>query len=173
VDTTAPVVTIAGVVPDAAVGDSGVLRPTWSASDDSGIESVTATLDGEPVAASATVELWRLPLGAHTLVVTATDKAGVTGKQSVGFSTVTAFKDVAALVQQFHRAGKVTTAGAVILQAQLLEARLHASAGRTRLAVAALTRFGETAGNRRYVPDPARSAALRRDATALIEQVQH
>ena len=173
VDTTAPVVTIAGVAPDAVLGDSGVLRPTWSASDDSGIESVTATLDGEPVPASATVELWRLPLGAHTLVVTATDKAGVTAKQSVGFSTVTSFKDVAALVQQFHRAGKVTTAGAVILQAQLLEARLHASAGRTRLAVAALTRFGETAGKRKYVPDATRSAALRRDAAALIEQVQH
>lgn len=172
VDTTPPVVTVGGVTAGAALGDSGVLKPTWSASDASGIESVTATLADAPLKVGAKVELWKLPLGAHTLVVTATDKAGVTAKQSVSFTTVTSFKDVTALVQQFHRDGKVTTAGAVILQAQLLEAKLHAAAGRNRQAVAALTRFSESAGRKVIVKDSTVAAALQRDAAALIVQIQ-
>ncbi len=94
VDTTAPAVTVGGLTADAALGDSGTLKPTWSATDASGIESLTATLDGAPVAAGSTVELWKLPLGSHTLAVKATDKAGVSTTKSVAFSTVTSFQDV-------------------------------------------------------------------------------
>ena len=172
VDTTAPVVTVAGLTEGAALGDSGVLRPTWSATDDSGIESLVATLDGETVATGSMVELWRLPLGAHSLVVTATDRAGVTGTRSVRFSTVTSFRDVTLLVEQFRQGKKVTTVGAVLLQAQLLEARVHDAHGRTAKAVAALNRFKATAGLKNVVKDPKVTAALQRDAAALIVQVQ-
>jgi alkylated DNA nucleotide flippase Atl1 len=160
------------VTADAAPGDSGTLKPTWSATDASGVESVTATLDGVALKTGSTVELWRLPLGAHTLVVTATDKAGVSATKSLAFSTVTSFRDVAALVGQFRQGKQVTAVGAVLLQAQLLEARVHGSRGRTVKAVAALNRFRTTAGLKNVVKDATVSAALKRDAAALIVQVQ-
>jgi glucose/arabinose dehydrogenase len=172
VDTTAPAVTIAGVTADAALGDSGVLKPTWSATDASGIESVTATLDGSALKAATTVELWRLPLGAHTLAVTATDKAGLKTTQTVGFRTVTSFRDVSTLIEKFRKDKQVTTVGSVLLQAQLLEAKLLDAQGRTKSAVAALNRFRASAGLKAVVKDSTVAAALKRDAADLIVQVQ-
>ena len=54
IDKTAPVVTVGGVAEGASLGDSGVLLPTWSATDaTSGVGTVTATLDGAPLATGA------------------------------------------------------------------------------------------------------------------------
>ncbi len=56
-----------------------------------GVEEVSATLDGTPVADHQLVKLWTLPLGSHTLTVTAVDFAGNTATKSVTFKTVSAF----------------------------------------------------------------------------------
>jgi glucose/arabinose dehydrogenase len=173
IDRTAPEVVVGGVVEGASLGDSGVLRPTWSATDaTSGVGTVTATLDGAALASGAGVELWRLPLGAHTLSVTATDVSGLATTRTVTFATVASFTDLSRLVTQFHQSGKVTTAGALVLQVTLQQAKAHAAAGRTRQAVAALETFSTLAGSRLLVRDATVRAVLRRDAADLVTQVK-
>jgi pimeloyl-ACP methyl ester carboxylesterase len=59
---------------------------TWTANDAlAGIASTSATLDGAVVANNQVLDLFILPAGAHTLVVTATDAAGNTASTSVTF----------------------------------------------------------------------------------------
>jgi hypothetical protein len=53
-----------------------------------GVKEVSATLDGAPFANHQLVKLWTLPLGSHTLTVTAVDFAGNTATKSVTFKIV-------------------------------------------------------------------------------------
>jgi glucose/arabinose dehydrogenase len=173
IDNTAPAVTVGGVVSGSTLGDSVTLSPTWSATDAaSGVDTVSATLDGAPLADGAQVQLWRLPLGAHSLVVTARDRSGLSNTGTVTFTTTTSFDDVEALIGQFRASRAVTSVGAVLLRSQLALAEWHANAGRTNQAVAALNAFTATTRIKLLVPDSAAAAALRRDAAALVTQVR-
>ena len=170
-DKTAPTVAVSGVAEGASVGNSGDL--TWTATDaTSGIDTVTATVDGAAVAADKPLALWRLPLGSHTLVVKATDKAGLVTTTTRTFTTTTSVLTLTALTEQLAREGLVTPAGERELEKRLQQAEKHIAGGRTGAAISQLEGFIEATKSTSYVRDAAAAAALARDANAVIASLR-
>src|SRR5262249_26393012 len=63
---------------------------SWTATDAlAGITSTSATLDGATMANNQVLDLFTLPPGAHTLIVTAIDAAGHIARTSVTFTNNT------------------------------------------------------------------------------------
>jgi len=79
VDTTSPVITLACVADGATYG--GPITPAFTVTDAS-LTSVSATLDGAAFVPCSTISAE----GAHTLTVTATDRAGNTATKTVTFT---------------------------------------------------------------------------------------
>ncbi|HCF58036.1 MAG TPA: hypothetical protein DFS52_08595, partial [Myxococcales bacterium] len=79
IDTTAPAISISGVS-DGQLGSQPV-TPTFSATD-ANLDSTAATLDGVSFASGTTVS----SEGEHTLVVTATDRAGNSASKTLHFT---------------------------------------------------------------------------------------
>ena len=103
IDKSAPTVAFVGATAGSDVGNAGDV--SWTAADAiSGIQSVTATLDGTAVAGDQPVALWRLALGEHTLVVTAEDNAGRTTTSTLTFTTTTS---LAELTEAHHAARRL------------------------------------------------------------------
>jgi hypothetical protein len=170
-DKTAPTVSVSGAAEGASVGNSGDL--TWTATDaTSGIDTVTATVDGAPVAADKPLALWKLPLGSHTLVVKATDKAGLATTTTRTFTTTTSIGTLTALTERLAREGLVTPAGERELERRLQQAEKHIAGGRTSAAVSQLEGFIAAAKSSTNVRDSAASAALQRDANAVIASLR-
>jgi glucose/arabinose dehydrogenase/soluble cytochrome b562 len=169
IDRTAPVLTVKGVTDGQSLGDSGVLTPSWTATDaTSGVGTVTATLDGAPIESGAELRLWTLPLGEHKLVVTATDAAGHPSGSTTTFTTTTSLQDLTALVDRFAKSREVTREGARELNRELDKARRHAQRGQNRQAVASLEDFVDATRERDVVRDRTTATLLRRDAQAVI-----
>lgn len=170
-DKTAPAVAVSGVAEGASVGNSGDL--TWTATDaTSGIDTVTATVDGTAVAADKPLALWRLPLGSHTLVVKATDKAGLATTTTRTFTTTTSLGTLTALTERLSSEGLVTPAGGKELEKRLQQAEKHIAGSRTNAAVSQLEGFVAAAKAGSNVRDAAASAALQRDANAVIASLR-
>ncbi|GAB3064732.1 lectin [Intrasporangium mesophilum] len=171
IDKTQPTLAVSGVTDGATVGNSGDV--TWAAGDaTSGVGTVTATVDGSAVAGDQPLELWRLPLGAHTLVVTTTDKAGLTRTVTTTFTTSTSLSELTAVTERLARAGLVTKAGEPLLEKRLEQAAKHASAGRNAAAISQLQEYVGLAKSSANVSDQAASAALQRDADAVIASLR-
>ncbi|RJK94774.1 ThuA domain-containing protein [Vallicoccus soli] len=170
IDATAPGLEVTGLAAGGSYGDSLDLTPAWRAVDAvSGAGTVSARLDGARLQPGAALELHRLTLGAHLLVVTGTDAAGNEATLEVPFTVTTSFADVRALVERFRAERAMTTATAKALVRHLDGAEAHAAAGRAKQAVRQLDAFrgklgGVTAGVARSV--------LQRDAAALTAQVR-
>ena len=115
------------------------------------------------------LELWRLPLGEHTLTVTATDRAGNSATTSVTFTTETSIADLRLLVERFADDGKIGPK----LERRLLEhlsvAARWIAEGRDGKAIRELRAFSDDAQD---VRDNAVRSALKRDASWLIESLQ-
>jgi hypothetical protein len=79
-DTTAPVITVGGVTDGANI--VGGVAPTFSATDNVAVASLTATLDGFAFTSGTIVS----SDGAHTLVVVARDNSGNTATSTVHFT---------------------------------------------------------------------------------------
>jgi glucose/arabinose dehydrogenase len=170
-DKTAPTVTVAGAAEGASVGNSGDI--TWTATDaTSGIDTVTATVDGVAVAGDKPLALWRLSLGSHTLVVTATDKAGLVTATTRTFTTTTSILTLTALTERLAREGLVTPAGERELEKRLQQAEKHIAAGRTSAAISQLEGFIAATKSTSNVRDAAAAAALARDANAVIASLR-
>lgn len=171
IDKTAPTLAVTGVTDGASVGNSGDV--TWTAADAvSGVQSVTATVDGQPVPATAPLNLWRLSLGQHVLVVTVEDNAGRTTAQTVTFTTTTSLAELTALTTRLAASGEVSKAGASQLGKRLEQAKKQADAGRTQAAVSQLQDYIALLSNRALVPDATAAAALERDAREVIRQLR-
>ncbi|GAA1268671.1 lectin [Sphaerisporangium rubeum] len=165
IDKTAPAVTVSGVE-SRSYGDSASITPVFSATEaTSGPADVTATIGDRTVVSGAALPLWTLPLGEHTLTVTARDKAGNSTKKTVTFQVTTSFDDLGALLESFKAAGTVRTGA---LDGQLAEARVQADQGQKAKAVKKLEQFITFAKDKKKVTDPAVRDVLVRDAEALI-----
>jgi hypothetical protein len=166
---TPPAITLSGVTDGASYGDSTSVTPVFAATDtESGVASVTATLDGKPVTSGTAIDLAPLPLGSHQLVVTARDKAGNTATKSVSFTTTTSAADVRALVTRYRDAGRIRPDDAKALLDMLGQYERAVAAKDRNRAVQAMTLFKGHAN--RKVRDAGVRAILIRDADALIAQ---
>jgi glucose/arabinose dehydrogenase len=170
IDRSDPVVSIAGVTAGQSVANTGDV--TWTATDAvSGIASVAVTVDGATVPPGQPLELWRLSLGSHTVVVTATDVAGRSSSSTVTFTTTTSLPTLTTLVGQLADDGLVSGAGESLLAKRLDQARKQLAAGRRAPAIAQLRDFITLASDPANVPAAAARAALVRDAQAVIDQI--
>lgn len=167
IDKSKPTVEVSGLTDGKSYGDSERPELAFGAKDTvSGGATARATLDGAQVSAGM-LDLWRLPLGAHELVVTGTDAAGNTASTTVRFTTGTTFAGVTALIKRFHDEALITDEGAEQLGGRIEQARIHAEAGRAAQAAKALDKFAATASDRKLVMKDEVTAALVRDAKAL------
>jgi PKD repeat protein/type 1 glutamine amidotransferase len=167
-DTTAPTVSVTGVTDGATYGDSRRPSVAWTATDaGSGVATVTAGLDGAAIE-SGVLELWRLPLGDHTLTVSATDRAGNSATTSVTFTTETSIADLRRLVKRFADDGKIRPAVEKRLLQHLALAAQWLDEGRDGRAIRELRAFKNDAED---VRDNAVRSALKRDASWLIESL--
>ncbi|HSK28231.1 MAG TPA: PQQ-dependent sugar dehydrogenase [Jiangellales bacterium] len=173
IDRTAPTVSLSGVEDGAEYSVSGTLTPVFSGADAvSGVASVVATLDGEPVVSGEQIGLWTIEPGEHVLSVVVTDVAGLSTTQTVTFVATTSLDDLRSILDRLVDAGGVTTPGATQLRAHLDAAAEHVAAGETRQAVAALGRFERVAGNSRFVTDEDARAVLLLQSAALRAQLE-
>ncbi len=171
-DKTAPTVTVSGLTAGASYGDSGSVTLDWAITDATagpGINPESALLDGKRVARGATIELSGLPLGAHTVVVTAKDRAGNSTTRTILFTTTASFTDLRAHVDRYQAAGTISASNAGKLIDSLSKASAAAGDGRTEEAVAHLDTFLNQAGGLNAVG--ARNLLVR-DAQALIIEIR-
>ncbi len=81
----------------------------------SGIDPVTTkvSLDGQEVQQDAAIQLYKLPLGSHTVTVTSSDLAGNTKSNSIVFHTAPAQESLIRLVERFAAKGWIDNDGIV------------------------------------------------------------
>jgi hypothetical protein len=94
--------------------DAEDLTPQFTVTDDmSGVDpgKTVLTLDGQPLQQGTSVPLYTLPLGTHTLTVTAEDRAGNCSSQTVAFQTAASIQSLQALVNRFRASGWINSSG--------------------------------------------------------------
>jgi hypothetical protein len=169
IDQTAPQASLSGVVDGQSYGDSTTRTVAIGGSDaHSGVASVTAKLDGEPLACSSScsLALWNLSLGQHTVEVTVTDNAGLVTKEAATFTVDTSFADVRALVQALTS----NSLDRDKLLHELDQAETALMRGRYRKAARELDAFKADVRRSAFTDIAARSVLLR-DADVLIDRL--
>ncbi|GMK38815.1 hypothetical protein PCCS19_18690 [Paenibacillus sp. CCS19] len=125
-DLTGPTITTAGVV-NGTYNDSTDISPVITLDDKfSGVDTskTTVTVDGKDVQQGATIQLYKLPLGSHTLIVTASDLAGNISTKEIVFQTNTSIQSLKDMVTSFKNAGWIDNAGI----ADSLQSKLNSNA---------------------------------------------
>lgn len=121
-DTTAPVITINSPTASTYL-HSDLLTLDFTATDDiAGVGKIEAALDGTAVTNGQVIDLLTLSLGAHTLTVTATDKAGNASTQSVEFNVTATVESLMKALDRFYQDGSIKNKGVYTSLKQLLEA---------------------------------------------------
>lgn len=122
-DSTSPTILVS--VPDdgSTYDDSGDLTPLSALSDSlSGVDNskTTVTLDTYTYQIGSTTQLYMLPLGLHTLVISSSDLAGNQVSKTVHFQTVASIDSLKVLLTRFVKTNGIDKAGiANSLQAKL------------------------------------------------------
>jgi photosystem II stability/assembly factor-like uncharacterized protein len=83
----------------------------------------TATLDGSAVSSGQRIQLLSVPLGTHTLVVSAADQAGNAATQTVVFRVKATIDSLIAAVNTFASQGQIDPSVAHSLQTKLSDAK--------------------------------------------------
>lgn len=94
--------------------DSDDLTPKFTVTDDmSGVDPgrTVMTLDGQLLQQGTAVPLYTLPLGFHSLTITAEDRAGNRSNQTVTFETVASIQSLQNLVNRFAAKGWIDNRG--------------------------------------------------------------
>ncbi|WP_158299203.1 polysaccharide lyase family 8 super-sandwich domain-containing protein [Paenibacillus antri] len=123
-DRTAPEIDF-GIIPNAVYSNTGELTLQVSVTDQgSGADAgqTVIMLDGLPAEPDAAIPLYRLPPGAHTLTVSASDRAGNTSSGAVTFYTETSLQALKELVERFAETGAIENRGIAVSLLQKLEA---------------------------------------------------
>jgi hypothetical protein len=85
----------------------------------------TATLDGQPIENNTELSLYKLPLGSHTVSISAFDALGNMTTEKYVFETRATLGSIDALIDVFSKAGNIDNAGIVnSLHAKLKEGNL-------------------------------------------------
>jgi hypothetical protein len=170
-DTTPPEITVSGVTDGASFGDSQSPALGITASDaDSGVASLVAQLDGEPVS-SGPLSLDALELGTHTLVVQAIDNAGVSNVTALGFDVTTSTTDLKALVARYVADPQRRQT----LLDQLLNVEKAVANGSNANAIRKLEGFHDWIATQKWAQTDLTSAqrgVLTRDAEAVIASLR-
>jgi len=107
----------------------------------SGVASTIATIDGVDVTNGQTIQLLTLPVGAHTLSVSASDRAGNTSATSTVFTIVATVDSLIGAVNTFVSAGQLDASTARTLLVKLDDAKQALSRGNVNAARGKLADF--------------------------------
>ena len=132
IDRTPPTVALEGLQ-DGKIGDSGTIKVMLSdfAPGSGGASIVSAKLDGTAFTGDS-VDVSKLSLGTHTIVVEARDIAGNRTTKTETFTVTTSVADITALIDRFASAGRIPADAAAALRT--LATRAGGSTGDARLA---------------------------------------
>ena len=158
-DATAPIVTINSPTAQAylhpnflTLDFSAVDGPdgtTPSSAAPSGVKSIQATLDSQPVTNGQVIDLHTLSLDNHTLTVVAVDFYGNTATKSVTFSVTATIQSLIANVNRFYQEGKIDKSG---IKDNLLDslnsAQTQLDKGRMKAAINSMNDFIEDVNDR-------------------------
>lgn len=165
---------ISGVEDGGSYGDSQDLTIGWDVTG-TGVKTVAGSLDDQPLTAGTVTELYKLPLGEHTLTVRAETQSGASFEQSLKFTTTTSTDEISALIVAFKTAGTLSATGAAKLEDDVSKVMVSEDKGRERdkkKIVKKLTRFVAAVNDPKLVNDAVVRDTLLRDATDLIEENQ-
>jgi cytochrome c len=123
IDAFPPVVTLTSPVARDYVHSESVAVSFAAADGLSGVQSVSASVDGNAVQDSQSISLVALALGAHTLEVVASDAAGNQTRQSVSFRIVATIDSLIASVGIYVQQGKIDASNQRGLLAKLNDAK--------------------------------------------------
>jgi hypothetical protein len=141
IDSFAPVATIASPEARDYLHSENVLVSFSAADSGSGVQSVSAALDGGAVQNSQSISLPTQSLGPHTIEVFASDVAGNSASQSVSFQIVATIDSLIASVNIYAQQGKIAAANQRSLLAKLNDAKAALDRGNTSSASAKLRDF--------------------------------
>jgi hypothetical protein len=112
-DTEAPLITFGDPAAESYSIDEDLLLKFDVSDDLSGVDSkkTTLLLDGRPLEHGATIPLYTLPVGSHSLEITVYDSAGNMGGASVDFQTTATTDSLKALVARFEKDGWIDNNG--------------------------------------------------------------
>ncbi|SIM55347.1 ThuA domain-containing protein [Micromonospora cremea] len=163
VDSTAPVVSFAGVT-DGGSYQLGKMLPISASAKDpaSGVASLVVRLDGEPVTAAVAPTA-----GTHQVAAVATDKAGNEVESTASFEVVATFANTEALIDRYREEGLILPHREAALKGQLKVAERMAKAGQKPQAEAALDRFATFA--RTIADEQARTQLLAAGAYLRVQ----
>ena len=169
IDGSKPTLLVSGLAHGQLYGDSQDVRVSWQAVDpSSGIQSTSATLDGQAFTNGALLALYELPLGLHDLTATAVDKAGNRTTTTVQFYVATSFRDMQNLLDRFKATSRLSVKGHKQLTAKLDAVRKAEAAGNDTRAIKELNGFKTLARDAQLVTDADVRDTLVRDADAMI-----
>ncbi|HEX5540381.1 MAG TPA: ThuA domain-containing protein [Micromonospora sp.] len=172
IDGLAPAIFLSGLADGETYGDSQDVQVSFSAADGtSGVESVTAMLDGDAVGDGDLLALHELTLGEHTLTVIVTDAAGNQATRSITFTVDTSLADLAHLVDRFQDSGALSPKSADKLRKSLEKVDRFLDGGQQKQAVKELEKVISFIADPKEVPDREAGAVLARDAEVVIERL--
>jgi rhamnogalacturonan endolyase len=127
IDKTGPNISVAPI--SSSYLDSDKMTLNFSVSDNgSGVNDsrTTATLDGQPIENNTELSLYKLPLGSHTVSITAFDVLGNMTTEKYVFETRATLGSIDTLVDVFSKAGNINNDGIVnSLHVKLKEGNLN------------------------------------------------
>ena len=141
IDSSAPAVTIASPEPRDYQHSDSVMVSFSAADSISGVQSVSAALDGGAVQNSRSFLLLTQTLGAHTIDVVASDAAGNPAHQSVSFRIVATIDSLIASVNIYAMQGKIDPSKQKGLLETLNDAKAALNRGNASAAAAKLRDF--------------------------------
>jgi hypothetical protein len=146
-DASGPEVSVSGIRDGALYAVADRLRPSWSATDTlSGVDRISARLDGDVLADEALVE--GLSPGRHSLTVTAVDRAGNTRSRTVTFDVTTVqISDIQHMLTDFTAQGRLAQHVELSLRDRLVRAGRELDTGSELRAIAYLEQMVARARN--------------------------
>jgi len=123
IDSSAPLVTLTSPEARDYLHTDSVLASYSAADGGSGMQGVSATLDGAPVPNAQSIALLTQTLGAHTIEVVAFDVAGNSARQSMSFRIVATPDSLIASVNVFAQQGKIEASKQTALLGKLTDAK--------------------------------------------------
>ena len=169
IDSSAPVVTVASPAARDYQHSESVVASFSAADSVSGVQSVSAALDGVPVQNAQSISLLTLALGVHTVEAYASDVAGNPTRQSVSFRIVATIDSLIASVNIYAEQGSIDASKQNGLLAKLNDAKAALDRGNISAASGNLRDFIDqcTAQSGRGV-SAAAAAVLTADAQYVL-----
>jgi hypothetical protein len=140
-DTKGPTVSLSGLADGAVLDVTASVRFVYTAVDENGVATATATLDAKSLASGSLIDAGMLLAGSHKIIVTAYDDAGNMVTTTITFVVRASAYGIISEVEQAIAQGLITANLRGALLAKLQAAQTAIDRGQTANAIAQLNQF--------------------------------